>query len=77
MTPPLFHLSFDCPACGKQWGEDARVRRDAACPRCGVVSLYTRARAVDPWPWPTDRGPQRPYPPGPDPAPWPAPPVGR
>ena len=48
MTGPLFRLSFDCPACGKQWGEDARVRRDAACPRCGVVSLYTRARAVDP-----------------------------
>ena len=62
MTGPLFHLSFDCPDCAKQWGEDSKVRRDAACPRCGTVSRYTRARVVEPWPWPTDRAPQRPYP---------------
>lgn len=61
MTGPLFHLSFDCPHCLKQWGEDAKVRRDAPCPRCGTVSLPTRARALEPWPHPTSRAPQRPY----------------
>ena len=43
LDSPAFYLSFDCPDCGKQWGENARVRRDACCPRCGVVSRYTRA----------------------------------
>lgn len=63
MAGPTFRLSFDCPHCRKQWGTDANVRRDDECPRCGTVSLPTRARMVEPWPFPTDRGPQRPYPP--------------
>lgn len=62
MTGPTFRLSFDCPCCRKQWGADARVRRDDACPRCGTVSQPTRARMVEPWPFPTNRAPQRPYP---------------
>jgi DNA-directed RNA polymerase subunit RPC12/RpoP len=58
---PEYRLSFDCPHCRKQFSLTARVRRDADCPRCGVVSLPTRVRALDPWPWPTNRAPQRPY----------------
>ena len=61
MPGPLFRLSFDCPDCGKQWGEDAKVRRDADCPACGSVSKPTRIRAIEPWPFPTNRAPQRPY----------------
>jgi len=61
MNPPTFRLSFDCPDCLTQWAEDARVRRDAACPRCGTVSKPTRTRALEPWPFPTNRAPMRPY----------------
>lgn len=61
MTGPEFSLSFDCPACRKQWNETAKLRRDSDCPRCGVVSKPTRARQLEPWPWPTQRAPQRPY----------------
>lgn len=60
---PEFRLSFDCPDCRHQWGEDAHVRRDAACPRCGIVSLPTRTRQIESWPHPTPRAPQRPFPP--------------
>ncbi len=63
MIIPEFALSYDCPDCRKQWQITARVRRDDACPRCGTVSLYTRARVVPEWTWPTNRAPQRPYPP--------------
>lgn len=62
MTGPEFALSYDCPCCGKEWTITARVRRDDACPRCGAVSLYTRARQIPAWPWPTSRAPQVPYP---------------
>lgn len=63
MTPPEFCLSFDCPHCRKQWTTTARVVRDDECPRCGTVSKPTRTRQLEPWPWPTNRAPQRPYPP--------------
>lgn len=61
MARPEFALSFDCPCCAKQWTITAHVRRDDACPRCGVVSKPTRTRQLDDWPWPTLRAPQRPY----------------
>ena len=61
MAGPEFALSYDCPHCKKQWTETANVRRDSDCPRCGTVSGYTRARVVEPWPWPTSRAPQVPY----------------
>lgn len=61
MTGPTFHLSFDCPDCRKQWSEDASVRRDAECPRCGTVSRFTRARVIEAWPFPTKRAPQVPF----------------
>lgn len=63
MSGPLFRLSYDCPDCAEQWAIDAKTRRDDACPCCGAVSLPTRARMLEAWPWPTNRAPQTPYPP--------------